>query len=672
MVFRKFRSLRKSAALEEASPPPETKKDPPKPPDPPPRCNVCRNHDWTREESIIYETNAQALEESARGKCQLCPVLWSGITQLIPAVGENPQPAHYIRFWPGKGGLPLRLRVGGPDEHPKLEYFTIEGAPSPRSAFGPARQISPHSGSERCRFLMAEWLDDCVSNHQECSKGAEVLPTRLLLIGEGAPGSPLPSVRLYEPSDERVDYATLSHCWGGRIPMMTTKDNLQDRKIGIRFEQLPKTFQDAILTTRSLGLQCLWIDSLCIAQDDPREWAQEIAKMKDIFSGSFVTLASSWSGNSMQGCFSTREAEERVVWQSRYRTADGIQPKIFARRVIGHKVARKQPLNSRAWAYQEHLLSRRIIHFLPEEVRWECRKSSKCECSVRETDLSRGDVSHENWSTGTAPLPSDALRHCYSTWHSIVSEYSSRALSDPADKLPAIAGLAALTKSVCGSRYVAGLWTENLVNGLLWTCVNAGIVGSRSRTYRAPSWSWASMDGTVQYNTWPLPRFENTCRLLSGKCDAIGPDPFGRVSSGDLVIRGLTVQAVVDVDQSNNSNYENSHTRNTFRAWLLRDDLRAEFAADESISLTEQTDSSRMVLCLQLGHSTDYQDRYESTVSLVLIPSRAPPSSPSQSPRYERIGVLHHTVQAHDPGGPQFVYGQDWFHDAEEKAITII
>ena len=127
MVFRKFRSLRKSSTLEEDSDPLEVKKEVKRAPDPPPKCDVCRNHDWTREESIIYETNAKALEDSAQGKCQLCPVLWSGISQLIPVVGEHPTAEHYIRFWPGKNGLPLRLRVGAPDKYPKLEYFTIEG-----------------------------------------------------------------------------------------------------------------------------------------------------------------------------------------------------------------------------------------------------------------------------------------------------------------------------------------------------------------------------------------------------------------------------------------------------------------------------------------------------------------------------------------------------------------
>ena len=523
-------------------------------------------------------------------------------------------------------------------------------------------------------MLMAEWLDECVSNHEECSAGAEVLPTRLLLIGPGPPGSPLPSIKLYEPSDERCDYATLSHCWGGQLSLTTTKDTVQERKLGIRWDQLPKTFQDAILTTRSLGLQCLWIDALCIVQDDPNDWARETAKMKDIFGGSFITIASSWSGNSVQGCFSAREAEERVVWQSRFRTQDGIQAKIFARRVIDHKVVRKQPLGNRAWAYQEHLLSRRIIHFLPEEVRWECRKTSKCECSIRETDLSRGDASHEVWSAGTGPLPSEALRHCYSTWHSLVTEYSSRYLSNPADKLPAISGLAALVRTVSGSRYVAGLWSENLVNGLLWTSVNQGITSQRPPKFRAPSWSWASLDGPVQYNTWSLPKFENTCRILSGKCNPVGPDPYGQISSGEIVIRGLTVNAMVDVDEDHDANghHPGEPQEGTFRGWLLRDEKRAEFAADEPISLKGSSNPVRMAVCLQLGHSTDYQDRFDSTVSMVLVPCSTKSSSPNSVQKYERIGILRHTVHAYDPHRPKYVYAQEWFQDAEEKVVTIV
>ncbi|KAL9616842.1 MAG: hypothetical protein Q9160_008332 [Pyrenula sp. 1 TL-2023] len=555
-----------------------------------------------------------------------------------------------------------------------------EGQPAPRSAFGPARPISSHSASDRCQRLLAEWLDDCVTNHTECKVKSFILPTRLLLIGPGLPGSPIPSVRLYEPSNERVDYAALSHCWGThQLQLITTKATLSDRKRDISWESFPKTFQDAILTTRSLGLQCLWVDALCIVQDDPQDRDRESGNMKDVYGGAFVTIASTWSSNSVQGCFSAREAEERVVWQSRYRGPDGANPKIFARRVMDHEVFREQPLCNRAWAYQEQLLSRRLIHFLPEEVRWECRTSSKCECSLRERGLRHREASYEMWSAGATPLPSDTLSHYYSTWYSLVAEYSRRGLSETVDKLPAISGLAKLIQEASNSDYLAGLWSDDLIHGLLWTSLKRlGTPNRRVPQYRAPTWSWASIDGPVQYHTWALPRFEVTCRVLGGTCATKGPDPFGQVSSGAVQIRGLTVPAVVHVDLEDGTHDmhgEQSLHERLFRGWLLRDGQSAAFAADEPIDLIKKPRKGPIVLCLQLGQGSDYHGNVETTISLVLAPCKVTKSSRETVEKYERIGVLHHVVASRSPISPKSssdMYSPQWFHDAEEKVITII
>lgn len=487
-------------------------------------------------------------------------------------------------------------------------------------------------------------------------------------------------MRLYEPTNERVDYAALSHCWGtNQLPLITTKATLNDYKHGIPWEAIPKTFQDAVLTTRSLGLQCLWIDALCIVQDDPDEWARESGKMKDVYGGAFVTIASTWSGNSVQGCFSAREAEERVVWQSRYRKPDGSLPKIFARRVVDHEVYREQPLCNRAWAYQEHLLSRRLIHFLPEEVRWECRATSKCECSLRDRGLRLREASYEMWTAGATPLPADTLSRYYATWYSLVAEYSRRHLREASDKLPAISGLAGLIQEASGSRYLAGLWSNDLVHGLLWTSLKRhGTPNRRVSPFQAPSWSWASRDGPVQYHTWSLPQFEVTCRVLGGKCATKGPDPFGQVTSGEIQIRGLTVPAVVHGDLEDGTHDmpgEEEIYTHLFRGSLLRDGQSAAFAADEPIDLIKKPRKGPIVLCLQIGQASEFQGTFESTISLVLAPCKVSKSSKSPVEKYERIGVLRHVVAPQSPitaKSPSDLYSPQWFHDAEEKVITIV
>lgn len=115
-------------------------------------------------------------------------------------------------------------------------------------------------GFERIKQL----VDICVKSHDDCNKQSTTFfPQRLIRVADD--GS-LP--RLHISSGEEYDYVALSHCWG-KFPMLTTTTaTLEERKSGIKWSELPKTFQDAIRVTKVLGIRYIWIDSLCILQDD--------------------------------------------------------------------------------------------------------------------------------------------------------------------------------------------------------------------------------------------------------------------------------------------------------------------------------------------------------------------------------------------------------------------
>ncbi|KAK0727277.1 heterokaryon incompatibility, partial [Lasiosphaeria miniovina] len=91
----------------------------------------------------------------------------------------------------------------------------------------------------------------------------------------------------------RGKYAALSHCWGspGQQPFTTTADNLASRQSGIDFQHLPPTFRDAVIVASELGVQNLWIDSLCIIQDDADDWARESIRMAAVYGKAHVTIA---------------------------------------------------------------------------------------------------------------------------------------------------------------------------------------------------------------------------------------------------------------------------------------------------------------------------------------------------------------------------------------------
>ncbi len=112
--------------------------------------------------------------------------------------------------------------------------------------------------------------------------------------------------RLHVSHDQKAQYTALSHCWGALKPLTTTGSSLEQRKQGIEWSSLPKTFRDAIHVTHSLGIKYLWIDSLCIVQDDSVDWEVESAKMASIYSQSFITIAATAAVNGSEGCYMER------------------------------------------------------------------------------------------------------------------------------------------------------------------------------------------------------------------------------------------------------------------------------------------------------------------------------------------------------------------------------
>jgi dimeric dUTPase (all-alpha-NTP-PPase superfamily) len=151
---------------------------------------------------------------------------------------------------------------------------------------------------------MLGWIDDCGSNHTECqllpfpSQRGQILPSRLLHILDE---DQYLSTRLVETdslldSEGRpswVKYAALSHMWGdveSAPPLQTMCYNYGQMKEGLDMTQLPRNFIDAIKTCLSLGINYLWIDSLCIVQDDETDWQREAALMHEVYKNAHVTI----------------------------------------------------------------------------------------------------------------------------------------------------------------------------------------------------------------------------------------------------------------------------------------------------------------------------------------------------------------------------------------------
>jgi hypothetical protein len=113
---------------------------------------------------------------------------------------------------------------------------------------------------------------------------------------------------LYITEREPAKYATLSHCWGGNSPITTTTDTIKERKRKIPLDELPKTFKDAVIITRNLGLEHIWIDSLCILQDSTEDWEREAGNMSEIYTNCYVMIAADDASNCHGGCFIPKDS----------------------------------------------------------------------------------------------------------------------------------------------------------------------------------------------------------------------------------------------------------------------------------------------------------------------------------------------------------------------------
>jgi len=220
-----------------------------------------------------------------------------------------------------------------------------------------------------------EWLKECRESHERCiehNNAHSFVPTRLLDVGAGS-GS---AARIYlrdmsVESKSNCDYAALSYCWGGPQPVMTTGANLEEHMTrGIPVDDLPATIQDAISVARCLQLQYLWIDALCIIQDDDADKTREVGSMGTVYHAgtmgkvyrtATITICASTAKAVSEGFLSSPRQPPEVM-QKRLHLSDEIHGTI-GWAIVCRVNSVDHPLNVRAWTMQEYFLSpRRLVY----------------------------------------------------------------------------------------------------------------------------------------------------------------------------------------------------------------------------------------------------------------------------------------------------------------------
>jgi hypothetical protein len=179
-------------------------------------------------------------------------------------------------------------------------------------------------------------------------------------------------------------YLALSHRWGDpklHKTYCTYRSNLEELKAKIDFTKLPKTFQDAVTVTRKLGVRYLWIDSLCIIQEDERDWDTERKRMEDVFSSAYCTIAASSASGTDDGFLKPRTPRKCVTLQRPSESAFHVCEYIDNFR----SDVELGELNRRGWVFQERALSRRSVYFTNSQMYWECGQGVYCETLTKLT-----------------------------------------------------------------------------------------------------------------------------------------------------------------------------------------------------------------------------------------------------------------------------------------------
>ncbi|KAK5651663.1 hypothetical protein OQA88_11838 [Cercophora sp. LCS_1] len=384
------------------------------------------------------------------------------------------------------------------------------------------------------------WLEDG-KGHPGCSStlsGAEKinsttapLPRRCIRLSypvdykivATAEDRPHINLVLVETEGLTGSYVCLSHRWVQPQTSMTstTKTNYHERLSGKYLDNLPTLFHDVFHAAAALNIYYVWIDSLCIVQDDARDWKQESVRMSDYYQRAAFTISTTSDQTSGRGLF---RIDAPPLAQLPYLDKDGTQngsfylspePQNGAWAQRYSDLVRESELLSRGWVVQEWLLSRRLVCFTEHGIFLQCRCPGKEASSISPAGLVTyhptlfGDPELAIKSSLSVDLSSsDAIRR---SWEEVVSQYSRRGLTQPRkDRILALTGIAseftvalkkttaahAMEKEQPEQEQIAGLLHDDILRGLLWEQTSCK---RHKRIPDFPTWSWASIYTGVIY-----------------------------------------------------------------------------------------------------------------------------------------------------------------------------
>ncbi|KAI0152174.1 HET-domain-containing protein [Hypoxylon sp. NC0597] len=504
-------------------------------------CQLC----WT---SIQQNNSVEAVDAVLAGKCP---------------ESQGGQALHDERVWltgffqdnfrgrgtpgPGKAatdqGSRVEVSCGNKDDpestisepalRGELAVFADPGSPAASRFL--ERYITADRNPEGHIEFARALLDVCKKNHPECglvdTDAMPEMPTRVLDVGTS------PSQLRLELARERglrEPYLALSYCWGQGVRYATElkDENIRSLLESVDETALAATQRECIAIARQLGIRYVWIDSLCIIQGNLADWECESKGMAQVYGNATLTVIAARSADSRLGFVTNKLEQAAPPCALPFGRKDENGRDMGDIFLCLPRSVNGGPLNARGWCFQEGVLSRRKLIFETQRIYFSCQRSERWEDGkLNESDRLRAQLFQslpDNSTAGSKKLERERLRtQMLELWYKkILFNYTQRQLTNPYDIFAAISSIAQLAKKIIGSRYLAGVWEGDMVRGLLWhTWFSFGAKTKRNlgpiisplisieprrptdwngkTVVRAPSWSWASIQGQVHERSTP-------------------------------------------------------------------------------------------------------------------------------------------------------------------------
>lgn len=293
--------------------------------------------------------------------------------------------------------------------------------------------------------MMRGWIDECDHSHPNCKAEETFLPTRLIYVGRHSKRRRYPDPHLIITTQKNLPlpaqnqhyrYAALSYCWGSlptsRHALKTENKTVEKHCSGIPLKTMPQGFQDMVKVTRALQIDYIWIDCLCIIQDDDIDWQKESSAMQRIYRNAVLTVVAASSTSPHEG-FLRRGIQPQLSLDILYTAKDTPMTEGTFHLTFGeggqnqfYADVRESTWNQRGWTFQEDFLARRVLYFSTRLTYIQCQTSLRVEGS---------ECVYYCQSERCSNLIK--YQDPYISWYALIDQYNDRDLTYSKDKLPA-------------------------------------------------------------------------------------------------------------------------------------------------------------------------------------------------------------------------------------------